>query len=403
MQSSVGTYESESVFSADSAFSKTRWPEDWTMWTNFNGTIYYTSDGGKLITTDDVRDDTIRELVLELYDTAIEWFEEIDAADPEVVLYNADEALRLGERTATWRLASWSRGETYTVDDAGEIVAQRNSSFWNHVFSYPMHRTSFPPRREAEFVDAVAFLLNDRTCDGKAQDIPFEEAKLKRIWQIYQDLKALNTPAGPSNLVPALAYHMGQIMDFLVDARQRNNYGLTEVAPRFQQLYPDEASSASPWELAIWDPFLTVILCGTHENYRARLDAAMPRRTIRILKFRNLMRSLLSEWADSNLVATVTLSVNVAFLGIPGLTALPRSASIVSALFALTSIITGLHHVWQHREKTDAEHEDVKEYLFFFKLFTEHGPEKSPPTTLDLTPYGCTPCRPTGLIAVGCD
>ncbi|KAJ6488857.1 hypothetical protein C8R45DRAFT_1213494 [Mycena sanguinolenta] len=342
MPSSVETSDSDSVLSETSVLSKTNWPKDWTMWTNFNGTVYYTSDGGKLITTDDVREDAIRELVVEMYHISSEWFEEIDPTDAEVVISDADEAL-LVEATPSGELASWSRGQTYDVDDTDD------------------------PNR-----------------DGKANNIPFEEAQLRRIWQIYQDLKAFNTPKGPSNLVPALAYHMGQVMYLLAMARDKNNYGLTEVEPEFWHLSEDE-KTVSAWELATWDLFLAVILCGTHENYRVRLEAAMPKRIIRLPKFRNLVRTLLSEWADSNLIATVILAVNVAFLGIPGLAPLPRSASIVSSICALTSLITGLHHIWQHREKTDAEHEDVKEYLFFFKLFTNRGPKKSPPTTLDLT------------------
>ncbi|KAJ7204550.1 hypothetical protein B0H12DRAFT_1161088 [Mycena haematopus] len=352
--------------------TRTSWPRDWRKFTNFNGTIYYTADEEKLITTDDASDPTIREMVLDVYHTyCSECFQEIDSGDEEMHVYNVDESPRM-------QLASWSRGETYDYDtENSELIVERSQLFWDYAWEFPMHRRYLPPEREAEFVNALAFVSNDRACDGNAKSIPFDEVQIKRIWQTYQELKAYTTPLS-GDLFPALVYHMGRVMHELAWARIKNNYGtLTVISPA-----PD---SASDWEVATCDVCLALILCGTHENYRVRLEGTVPNGKILLPKFRNLVRTLLSEWADSNLVATVLVSVNVGFLGIPGLTALQRSASIVSSLCALTSLITGLHHVWQHREKTDTEHDDAKEYLYFFKLFTQRGPRKTKPTTLDMT------------------
>jgi len=36
-----------------------------------------------------------------------------------------------------------------------------------------------------------------------------------------------------------------------------------------------------------------------------------------------------------------------------------RLSSLASALFALTSVTSGIHHVWRHKRKVDAEHDDA--------------------------------------------
>jgi len=75
-----------------------------------------------------------------------------------------------------------------------------------------------------------------------------------------------------------------------------------------------------------------------------------------------------------------TSRANVGFLAIPGIDHMPKTASLVSTLFSLTSIIAGVHHVWRHRTKVDAEFEDARKYLYHVRSLGEE---------LDLTVTAC--------------
>ncbi|KAJ7190102.1 hypothetical protein GGX14DRAFT_580134 [Mycena pura] len=50
----------------------------------------------------------------------------------------------------------------------------------------------------------------------------------------------------------------------------------------------------------------------------------------------------------------------------------------------MASLITGLHHVWQHREKTEASHEDARHYMHMLKLAGRRTVE-GPPSHAALT------------------
>jgi len=56
-------------------------------------------------------------------------------------------------------------------------------------------------------------------------------------------------------------------------------------------------------------------------------------------------------------------SANVGFLALPGIDGVQRSASLASSILAMTSIVVGVHHIWRHRGKTDANLEDAAVYL----------------------------------------
>jgi hypothetical protein len=92
-----------------------RWPDDWERFTSFTGSVYYISDGGRLITADDVHDPYIRAQVVKVYEEQREWFQDIDADDAEMeVFIVCDQPMVI--------LASWSLGETYENSTDGECL-----------------------------------------------------------------------------------------------------------------------------------------------------------------------------------------------------------------------------------------------------------------------------------------
>jgi len=92
-----------------------------------------------------------------------------------------------------------------------------------------------------------------------------------------------------------------------------------------------------------------------HLTYIQRLENVWADGIVSFTGWQTLLRSLLAEWSDSNLLATVTLSANMAFLALAGLNMVPTMFSIMSTFLAIGSIAIGLHHVWRHRDKQDSD------------------------------------------------
>ncbi|KAJ7204217.1 hypothetical protein C8J57DRAFT_386060 [Mycena rebaudengoi] len=280
-------------------------------------------------------------------------------------------------------LISWSSGREYEWDDDNRLRPYKTASFWQCVAQYPMHRTHIPPQLETDFLSALAYGSNERVLDVKNTTFPYEDVQVARLIQVYQDLRALRSDPA-CNPVPAIIWHIARTMESIESARSRYYYG-TPSARR----YRDIAIPRATWEVAVCDLIMGLILWGAQKNYRTRLQATVPGRIISVPDFRRLMMNLMAEWVDSNLVATVFVSVNVGFLAVPDITSFQRGASLVSALFSMTSIITGLHHVWQHRGKQDAEFEDARMYLYRLHMFGRRKLKSDVLTPLDLTPTAC--------------
>ncbi|KAJ7183897.1 hypothetical protein C8R46DRAFT_1186758 [Mycena filopes] len=325
-------------------------PPDWTRHVHLNGGLYYSYDHHRLLTTDNICDPLVCNRVLAAYRAAGACFR-TSIVDLEMSVSNVDGAT----------FASWSRCRVYAHLN-NTLSVNRTSSFWEHALQFPMHRRFLPTSMETEFLSSLAFGSNEHVLGEQKTTFPFEDAQIERLMRVYHDLRG-PPHSVPSLLAPALAFHIARAMVDIDAARRHYNYG-TPAA----RLYRDVAIPPPTRAVRVWDLVLGILLCGTHKNYRVRLEATIPNDVVALPEFRLLMRNMMSEWADSNLVATVLVSVNVSFLAVPDINTLQRSCALVSSLCAMASIVTGLHHVWQHREKTDAEQEAARQYLYYSNL-----------------------------------
>ena len=90
--------------------------------------------------------------------------------------------------------------------------------------------------------------------------------------------------------------------------RERYHYGTKDA-----RLYRDiavvpAAPSTSPWRERLLDVLLFCVFFNTHGTYKIRLESTRPKGHVYLPDFRELMSSLLVEWSDSNLLATVFVS-----------------------------------------------------------------------------------------------
>lgn len=226
--------------------------------------------------------------------------------------------------------------------------------FWTHLASYPMHLTELPPHAEADFLKALTQGANERILDERKSMFPYTDEQAQRFMQVYRDLKIVPYGQGRYSILPALAWHISRVMIKIEIVRERYHYGTKDA-----RLYRDIAVEKPTWRERLLDVLLFCVFFNTHGTYKIRLESTRPKGHVYLPDFRELMSSLLVEWSDSNLLATVFVSANVAFLALPNINPLPQTASLCSVLFSMLSMVIGVHHVWRHRRRADADDDEA--------------------------------------------
>ncbi|KAJ6613887.1 hypothetical protein B0H10DRAFT_2047070 [Mycena sp. CBHHK59/15] len=378
-ETSVDDLDSDSVSTCSRpTISVPELPDGWIKCVHLNGGVYYYCRKNDLLTMDNIYNPLTLAAILDAYHEYIQWMERVrnlypPVSDAEMLVYIVDDSPIIG-------VVSWQRGEKYNLEDV--ITPMHKSHFWDYVLQFPMHHAALPCYMETEFISALAFGSNERVLDVKDTTFPFEDHQIVRLIKVYQDLKEFDRSY---NVVPALSWHIARTMFEVESARARYKYG-TPVA----RIYRDKAIPKRTLDVITWDIIIGLLFFGTHTNYRTRLECTIIKGIISLPDFRRLMQSLVAEWADSNLVATVFVSVNVGFLAVPvSITDLQRALSLVSSLCAMASIVTGLYHVWQHREKKDADFEDAKKYIYRLKLIGRRKVKTHKLTSHDLIFTAC--------------
>ncbi|KAJ7110579.1 hypothetical protein C8R44DRAFT_883713 [Mycena epipterygia] len=360
--------------------SEPKFPDGWDELVHPNGSIYYYNPRLRIVTLENVYNALVLGRLLNMHEEHSNWLADATPRYPddvETLIYREsgeqDDILHI-------KIASWHRSLIYDYSAKHQrYVPGYQYDFWQYISRYPMHRTYLPHYMEVDFVRALAFGANERVLEAKTTPFPFEDTQIMRLMQVYIDLKESQIP-----LIPAMAYHIATAMYEIEKARQRYGY-----ATKNNRLYRDMAIKEVHWKVDVSDIIISVLLCGTHRNYRTRLACTVPNGKVSLPDFRRLMQSLMAEWADSNLVATVFVSVDVGFLAVPGITALQRACVLASSLCAMTSIVTGLYHVWQHRQKTDVEIEDATRYIHSLPLWCLRKPQTRSDSQVTLTVTAC--------------
>ncbi|OAX37450.1 hypothetical protein K503DRAFT_866861 [Rhizopogon vinicolor AM-OR11-026] len=337
-------------------------PKFWIKHVHFSGKVYFHNRRFNLVTPDDIREHLILEKVERAWKEDISKFKKV--IDPEELPY-CEHVVTLPpldspDPVDVYHVATGLKRVLRMNGD--EVAEQPKELFWKHLESYSMHYSLLPWDFEVEFLNAITFGANERIRDFRNTPFPFVDRQCERFLRIYQDLKD-RQESTQNAVIPAIIWHIARVMTEVEKSRTRYHWGTPE-----NRIYRDVAIP----EPSRLEMILTLPLFGAHSMYRTRLQGTRVKGAVYLPDFQKLMQQFLDEWADSNLLATVFVSANVAFLAVPGINALQKTASLSSSLFAMMSIIVGVHHVWRHRGKVDALYQDADSYLYHVRRLGEH-------------------------------
>lgn len=246
------------------------------------------------------------------------------------------------------------------------LVEVKTEKFWSMIAAYPMHIPQLPPTVNTDFLAAITFGSYERITEWNHTTFPFTDAQAQRLTRVYQDLIREMESGNREGVRAALYWHIARTMVIIEQARQKSKFGTLDY-----ELYRPVVTAKPSIKVRVYELLLMLVLFGAHKMYRVRLQSTRVKGEVYLADFRELLKTLLAEWTDSNLLATVFVGANVAFLAVPDITSLQRTASLVSAIFALTSVIVGVHHVWQHRSKVNANIDEANKYLLRMHTFND--------------------------------
>ncbi|KAH8092534.1 hypothetical protein BXZ70DRAFT_951300 [Cristinia sonorae] len=331
-------------------------PEQWSAFVRPNGGLYYYNASQRLVTSQDMHDSRLRELVeshsrtlggsiscndINLpadWELCVEI--DLDFDDKEVIIHN---------------YISHEEGRYFQLRD-NEIIYAERSLYWNHVEKFCMHYHAVPHFAESDFLSELGYGATERTLDNKGTTYRFTGPQTQALIGTYRELKESQREGIP--VVPSMAWLCSRTMKLVEETRTNSRYGTRDAAA---------ARKPSPEESTLQFQLVNILLgfmfSGTHNMYRRRLMKTKFNNVLYLPDFRELLQELIIEWGDSNLLSTVFVAANVSFLAIEDLTVVQRTFSLVSSLFAMISIAGGMHHIWHHRIRLDVEVEQATIYL----------------------------------------
>lgn len=114
---------------------------------------------------------------------------------------------------------------------------------------------------------------------------------------------AVQLSQGHKHVVPILYWHIARVMLIIEESRRAAGYGTFE-----SRMYRDSAVPSTTSSVRMLDTAISLFLLGAHGRYRKSLRTINLNDFVSLEEFTTLMRSLLAEWADTNLLGSVFLS-----------------------------------------------------------------------------------------------
>jgi len=154
------------------------------------------------------------------------------------------------------------------------------------------------------------FTYPERVMENRYTRFPYTDDQIQRIMQVYNDLSegARTSPA----LIPALAWYIALILHDIESNREVYQNGHPELSKAgirgFKLEQKPKQLAGEPWYFKAAMTLLICVLFGSHKVYWRRLVRVKEGLSVDLLGFRRMLKELLNEWSDSNLLVSSSCS-----------------------------------------------------------------------------------------------
>ncbi|TDL30079.1 hypothetical protein BD410DRAFT_824006 [Rickenella mellea] len=327
-------------------------PVGWQRYNTPSGKVYFFDRKNVIVTPSDINKPEIRRLIEDNYGENIDEVKKLGIA--EDVWTGWEMCVRVGkdESNLVVYFVDHECRRTIAVKDSKVIISEGDEAYWKHIQEYPMH-TLLYTSTEDDLLASLVHGATERVLNSKRTIFPYDGQQCQSLLQMYNDIQGVRYKTRDANRIDgAFNWFAGMTMVDVSAAYKRHKFGTAEVQ---SQREPPSVWQPTKFVRAM-DVGLYVLLFGMHAMYRQRLEGTRTKRGyIQSADFHDVMANFMKEWGDSNLLATVFVAANVAFLAIPDVTNIQKTVSLASTLCSMFSILAGVHHVWRHRTNVDAD------------------------------------------------
>ncbi|KZV91543.1 hypothetical protein EXIGLDRAFT_837022 [Exidia glandulosa HHB12029] len=184
------------------------------------------------------------------------------------------------------------------------------------------------------------------------------------IWLLHDGMFVCPTPythfAGLEEHEMLQTWFIACVLQAVSSGRIRSHFGqedalhYRDMEKGTSELVPRETMSTA---LAAAYYTCSALLLGLPIIYSARIqdvDRMRFHAGVKTARWRSFIRSLVQEWTNSNLLATVLIAANVSVLAVPGVDTPTRDLALISVFYAAGSVLLGVFFVNHHQPKSDS-------------------------------------------------
>ncbi|QRV94544.1 hypothetical protein RhiJN_22562 [Ceratobasidium sp. AG-Ba] len=182
---------------------------------------------------------------------------------------------------------------------------------------------------------------------------PFSQDDAREMTDLIKTVADLKRPV-------LKTWYCATVLRAICNNRLASHYGQNDAREVRRKEKAEDIESALPYG-SLWNKFswylITSLLFGIPQRYLRRInnvDRTQSGNGVNTLRWRSFLKSICKEWTDSNLLATVLVSATVALLAIQGLNGTTVIASLIAALHALSSVLSGMLLVSNHQDRVES-------------------------------------------------
>ncbi|CAA7269719.1 unnamed protein product [Cyclocybe aegerita] len=322
----------------------THLPDGWKEYTHPDGLPYFHHEKMGVVTEVDVRDSQQLESLQTAHEVIMKRFQQVDF----------EKGGKLSERPYELYISTRNPEQpryyfVWVTDDIQptdyNILIRK--LFYAHLASFPCHTQV--PEDGIQYLRAyLAYIVvDDLTTPFKIT--PWDPQKAALLLDTLDRTISRKTTGNGLE-----TFSIAQPLVTIYSVRALHRHG-TQAAINEQHLPPYPTTGP-------FDAIFQIFSFFVYSTYEDRLRLALQGELASEREWHRLMTTLVAEWSYTNLLATVVLVVDMAFLAL-NLSVFARTSSIASTLFAIGSIVIGLHHVWKHRDQSTASISELSFYI----------------------------------------
>ncbi|KAF9263533.1 hypothetical protein L218DRAFT_864859 [Marasmius fiardii PR-910] len=327
-------------------------PEGWDLFVHPRGWIYFFNSSLKIITDQDIRDPQIYTSLRahSQITSSCEWTDRMElllqvnhAGDIDYFL-----AINHSHCVASQTMEDVTDEAVNSMDVYA--LNRRRRLYWNYLWSHPSH-IPCPPRAIPDASDALNWFYTDNLLSGSRSKAPFSKLECEDLMKVLRDMQ-LPCNVDSTGKVVFLAWFLREVCSY----RNAESYGLHTrplTSPRAQTLHDrEDARVISPHLTPLLYLVTNLLFFGIPWSYLAHVKSSFKYHG----RFMSLQESwmayierLVREYSHFLLVVCYKDRATVGVLAIPEISAGSRAAAIVSAFFALGSLIVSVFSIWRHQ------------------------------------------------------